>query len=127
MLCLEFEISTYSFQVEPNDRDDLWLQPGRRKISGSAARIIRQVAYHHLTLLVNVDIDILRRSLSSAFSVSLLILLLEVFSLLLKFLFHGKFIFCISVFTRQPMVFYVFCEFIAWRLFEIFAKFEGLI
>ncbi|VIO89320.1 lipoate-protein ligase, mitochondrial precursor, putative [Brugia malayi] len=57
----------FNIKVEPNDRDDLWLQPGQRKISGTAARIVRQVAYHHLTLLVNVDVAILKRSLSSPF------------------------------------------------------------
>ncbi|VDM96394.1 unnamed protein product [Thelazia callipaeda] len=67
LLSKEFHI-----KVEPNVRDDLLLQPGQRKISGTAARIIRGVAYHHLTLLINVDIDILKRSLSSPFSEKLL-------------------------------------------------------
>ncbi|VDM91413.1 unnamed protein product [Onchocerca ochengi] len=62
----------FHIKVEPNDRDDLWLQPGRRKISGTAARIVRQVAYHHLTLLVNVDITTLKRSLSSPFNETML-------------------------------------------------------
>ncbi|KAL3990727.1 Biotin/lipoate A/B protein ligase family protein [Acanthocheilonema viteae] len=62
----------FNIKVEPNNRDDLWLQPGQRKISGTAARIVRQVAYHHLTLLVNVDIAILKRSLSSPFRETIL-------------------------------------------------------
>ncbi|KAM3727847.1 Lipoyltransferase 1 [Dirofilaria immitis] len=62
----------FHIKVEPNDRDDLWLQPGRRKISGTAARFVRQKAYHHLTLLVNVDIATLKRSLSSPFNETLL-------------------------------------------------------
>ncbi|CAG9536933.1 unnamed protein product [Cercopithifilaria johnstoni] len=62
----------FNIKVEPNDRDDLWLQPGRRKISGTAARIVRQLAYHHLTLLVNVDVAVLKRSLSSPFRETML-------------------------------------------------------
>uniref|UniRef100_A0A0R3RWR0 BPL/LPL catalytic domain-containing protein n=1 Tax=Elaeophora elaphi TaxID=1147741 RepID=A0A0R3RWR0_9BILA len=62
----------FNIKVEPNDRDDLWLQPGRRKISGTAARIVRQVAYHHLTLLVNIDVDVLKRSLLSPFRETIL-------------------------------------------------------
>ncbi|VDK78868.1 unnamed protein product [Litomosoides sigmodontis] len=68
-LCMIAEALSQEFniKVEPNNRNDLWLQPGQRKISGTAARIVRQVAYHHLTLLVNADIAILKRSLSSPF------------------------------------------------------------
>lgn len=68
----ELKIRTYVVQVEPNNRSDLWLQPGQRKISGTAARIVRQVAYHHLTLLVNANVATLKRSLSSPFRVSFL-------------------------------------------------------
>ncbi|EJD75915.1 hypothetical protein LOAG_17036 [Loa loa] len=62
----------FNIKVQPNDRDDLWLQPGQRKISGTAARIVRQVAYHHFTLLINVDVAILKRSLSSPFRETIL-------------------------------------------------------
>ncbi|KAI6191960.1 BPL/LPL catalytic domain-containing protein [Aphelenchoides bicaudatus] len=48
-------------------RDDLLLQPGDRKISGTAARIAHGKAYHHLTLLVKPDLPILRRVLQSPF------------------------------------------------------------
>lgn len=47
-----------------NERDDLLL-PGERKISGTAARIASGRAYHHLTLLVDTDLEALRRSLTS--------------------------------------------------------------
>lgn len=48
-----------------NQRDDLLLQPGDRKISGTAARIAHGRAYHHLTLLVKPDLPVLRRVLQS--------------------------------------------------------------
>ncbi|VDD91129.1 unnamed protein product [Enterobius vermicularis] len=48
----------YNVKVESNKRDDLLLQPGNRKFSGTAARIARGQAYHHLTLLVKVDKNI---------------------------------------------------------------------
>jgi lipoate-protein ligase A len=50
-----------------NQRDDLLLQPGDRKISGTAARIAHGRAYHHLTLLVRPDLPLLRRVLRSPF------------------------------------------------------------
>jgi lipoate-protein ligase A len=48
-----------------NQRDDLLLQPGDRKISGTAARIAHGRAYHHLTLLIKPDLSVLRRVLQS--------------------------------------------------------------
>lgn len=53
----------------PNKRDDLWLQPGERKVSGTAARIAHGRAYHHMSLLVNVDLSVLKESLKSPFAV----------------------------------------------------------
>uniref|UniRef100_A0A914P663 BPL/LPL catalytic domain-containing protein n=1 Tax=Panagrolaimus davidi TaxID=227884 RepID=A0A914P663_9BILA len=47
-------------------RDDI-IFPDERKVSGTAARIARGRAYHHLTLLINEDLDILRQSLNSPF------------------------------------------------------------
>ncbi|CAD5229457.1 unnamed protein product [Bursaphelenchus okinawaensis] len=47
-----------------NTRDDLLL-PGDRKISGTAARIAKGRAYHHLTLLVDTDLAALSLSLRS--------------------------------------------------------------
>uniref|UniRef100_A0A914CZB0 BPL/LPL catalytic domain-containing protein n=1 Tax=Acrobeloides nanus TaxID=290746 RepID=A0A914CZB0_9BILA len=41
-------------QIIRNVRDDLLLEPGSRKISGTAARISHGRAYHHFTLLVDV-------------------------------------------------------------------------
>uniref|UniRef100_A0A915C158 BPL/LPL catalytic domain-containing protein n=1 Tax=Parascaris univalens TaxID=6257 RepID=A0A915C158_PARUN len=55
----------YKLNVIPNKRDDLWLQPGERKVSGTAARIANGRAYHHMTLLVNVDLPVLKESLKS--------------------------------------------------------------
>ncbi|VDM28190.1 unnamed protein product [Toxocara canis] len=52
-------------QVVPNTRDDLLLQPGERKISGTAARIAHSRAYHHMTLLVDTDLAVLKKSLKS--------------------------------------------------------------
>ena len=49
-------------------RDDL-IFPDERKISGTAARIARNRAYHHLTLLIAEDLDILRQSLKSPWKV----------------------------------------------------------
>ncbi|KAI6209683.1 Lipoyltransferase 1, mitochondrial [Aphelenchoides besseyi] len=57
----------FNVQIEANKRDDLLLQPGDRKVSGTAARIARGRAYHHLTLLVNPDLQTLRRSIRSPF------------------------------------------------------------
>ncbi|KHN82616.1 Lipoyltransferase 1, mitochondrial [Toxocara canis] len=55
----------YNINVVPNTRDDLLLQPGERKISGTAARIAHSRAYHHMTLLVDTDLAVLKKSLKS--------------------------------------------------------------
>uniref|UniRef100_A0A914XZ01 BPL/LPL catalytic domain-containing protein n=1 Tax=Panagrolaimus superbus TaxID=310955 RepID=A0A914XZ01_9BILA len=47
-------------------RDDI-IFADERKVSGTAARIARGRAYHHLTLLIDEDLDILRRTLNSPF------------------------------------------------------------
>jgi len=51
--------------LEPiiNERDDILLDG--KKISGTAAKITRNKAYHHCTILVNVDRDKLSRSLKN--------------------------------------------------------------
>ncbi|GMR49767.1 hypothetical protein PMAYCL1PPCAC_19962, partial [Pristionchus mayeri] len=56
-----------SFQVKvvPTARDDLEMQPGSRKCSGTAARIVRGRAYHHMTMLVDVDLERLSGMLRS--------------------------------------------------------------
>ncbi|KAF1769599.1 hypothetical protein GCK72_001416 [Caenorhabditis remanei] len=55
----------FSVNIVPNKRDDMELQPGTRKCSGTAARIARGQAYHHLTLLIDADLSILSKSLKS--------------------------------------------------------------
>uniref|UniRef100_A0A8R1DF75 BPL/LPL catalytic domain-containing protein n=1 Tax=Caenorhabditis japonica TaxID=281687 RepID=A0A8R1DF75_CAEJA len=57
--------SQYSLNIIPNKRDDMELQPGNRKCSGTAARIARGQAYHHLTLLIDANLSILSNSLKS--------------------------------------------------------------
>lgn len=57
--------SQFSVNIVPNKRDDMELQPGNRKCSGTAARIAKGQAYHHLTLLVDADLSILSKSLKS--------------------------------------------------------------
>lgn len=57
--------------VVPNGRDDLTLEPGERKVSGTAARISHGRAYHHLTLLVDVDVERLKTALRSPYAVSI--------------------------------------------------------
>uniref|UniRef100_A0A8R1V2D9 BPL/LPL catalytic domain-containing protein n=1 Tax=Pristionchus pacificus TaxID=54126 RepID=A0A8R1V2D9_PRIPA len=46
----------FAVKVVPTSRDDLEMQPGSRKCSGTAARIVRGRAYHHMTMLVDVDL-----------------------------------------------------------------------
>ncbi|CAD6184526.1 unnamed protein product [Caenorhabditis auriculariae] len=46
-------------------RDDMELQPGNRKCSGTAARIAHGMAYHHFTLLVVANLKVLSASLNS--------------------------------------------------------------
>ncbi|VDK18397.1 unnamed protein product [Anisakis simplex] len=55
----------YQLELIPNTRDDLWLQPGERKVSGTAARIAHGRAYHHMSLLVDTDLPTLKKSLKS--------------------------------------------------------------
>ena len=50
--------------VSVNKRDDIVLD-GEKKISGTAAKIGRNTAYHHCTLLVNVDTTNLHRALNN--------------------------------------------------------------
>ncbi|KAH7728883.1 CRE-GIP-2 protein [Aphelenchoides avenae] len=57
--------------VVPNGRDDLILEPGERKVSGTAARISHGRAYHHLTLLVDVDVERLKTALRSPYADSI--------------------------------------------------------
>ncbi|GJQ85965.1 hypothetical protein Trydic_g21812 [Trypoxylus dichotomus] len=51
----------YGLEIEITKRDDLVI--GDHKVSGTAAKLARTVAYHHCTLLVNSDKRILRDSL----------------------------------------------------------------
>lgn len=51
--------------VEPNARDDLCLSDGGSKISGTAARVSQGRAYHHLTLLVEADLERMKKALHS--------------------------------------------------------------
>ncbi|TKR87708.1 hypothetical protein L596_012065 [Steinernema carpocapsae] len=55
----------FGVNIVPNERDDMILQPGDRKISGTAARISRGRAYHHFTLLVDADLPFLKKTLKS--------------------------------------------------------------
>ena len=50
--------------VSVNKRDDIVLD-GEKKISGTAAKIGRNTAYHHCTLLVNVDTTNLHKALNN--------------------------------------------------------------
>ncbi|XP_043217473.1 lipoyltransferase 1, mitochondrial-like [Amphibalanus amphitrite] len=52
----------WGFDITVNERDDILLD-GAFKVSGTAAKLTRNTAYHHLTLMVNVDTDSLHRSL----------------------------------------------------------------
>uniref|UniRef100_A0AC35UH95 BPL/LPL catalytic domain-containing protein n=1 Tax=Rhabditophanes sp. KR3021 TaxID=114890 RepID=A0AC35UH95_9BILA len=58
----------YGTNIVPNSRDDMLLNPGERKISGTAARISKGKAYHHLTLLVDVDLQRLKLVLKSPYA-----------------------------------------------------------
>lgn len=50
-------------ELEVNDRDDVML--GTRKVSGTAAKLGRESAYHHCTLLLGVDTSHLHSCLTS--------------------------------------------------------------
>ncbi|CAI5439110.1 unnamed protein product [Caenorhabditis angaria] len=54
-----------ALKIEPNSRDDMELLPGNRKCSGTAARIAKGQAYHHLTLLVDANLENLKNALKS--------------------------------------------------------------
>ncbi|KAE9551395.1 hypothetical protein FO519_005403 [Halicephalobus sp. NKZ332] len=56
--------SALNTKVIATKRDDL-IFSDERKISGTAARIARNRAYHHLTLLISEDLELLRQSLKS--------------------------------------------------------------
>lgn len=51
----------FGLDVEINSREDLTLR--NYKISGTASKLARTCAYHHCTLLVNANVDHLRKSL----------------------------------------------------------------
>uniref|UniRef100_A0A7E4ZWY9 BPL/LPL catalytic domain-containing protein n=1 Tax=Panagrellus redivivus TaxID=6233 RepID=A0A7E4ZWY9_PANRE len=59
--------SEFGTKITPTKRDDLVFPDGERKVSGTAARIVKGRAYHHLTLLVDEDLDLLRACLKSPF------------------------------------------------------------
>lgn len=54
--------SVMNVDVSINKRDDIVID-GERKISGTAAKLSRTGAYHHCTLLVNVDSSLHEASL----------------------------------------------------------------
>ena len=54
----------FDIDISVNSRDDLIVN-GERKVSGTAAKIGRKSAYHHCTLLVNVDTTILHSALNN--------------------------------------------------------------
>ena len=73
-----FSRKCFISQITPTKRDDMELPPRKgdeipRKISGTAARIARGRAYHHLTLLVDSKADILKAALKSPFRVRYLL------------------------------------------------------
>ncbi|KII73249.1 Lipoyltransferase 1, mitochondrial [Thelohanellus kitauei] len=55
----------YSLGVETSTRHDLWLHSS--KVSGSSARIVKDKAYHHCTLLCSAEITSMRQVLASCF------------------------------------------------------------
>lgn len=55
-------IDTWGLNVSVNERDDLLLDD-KHKISGTAAKLTRDSAYHHCTLMVNVDLAALKAAL----------------------------------------------------------------
>nr|CDJ82370.1 Biotin lipoate A B protein ligase domain containing protein [Haemonchus contortus] len=57
----------FAVDIVPTKRDDMELQPGSRKCSGTAARITREKSYHHLTLLIEADLMLLSAALKSPF------------------------------------------------------------
>ena len=66
--CLaRFLKDTYKFNVSLNERDDLILD-AKYKISGTAAKLGLKRAYHHCTLLCNVDSEKLNKVLLPSYS-----------------------------------------------------------
>lgn len=61
------------FQIESeiNARQDLVLASNQRKISGTAAKLSSKNAYHHCTLLVDVQLDRLRSAIRKDLDVSM--------------------------------------------------------
>lgn len=53
----------FQLTLRRTDRDDIFLE--NFKITGSASRLERLYAYHHFTLLINADLNQLRRTLKS--------------------------------------------------------------
>jgi len=62
LICKALEKSV-KVDVSVNDRDDIVLD-GTHKISGTAAKLGRETAYHHCTVLVDVKTDILHDALN---------------------------------------------------------------
>ena len=54
---------TFDLSLRRTDRDDVFLD--EFKVTGSASRLERLYAYHHFTLLINANLNDLRRSLKS--------------------------------------------------------------
>lgn len=54
----------YNINADPNDRDDI-IVDGKYKVSGTASKLAHKKAYHHCTLLVNVDKSVLSEVLKN--------------------------------------------------------------
>lgn len=59
----EFLENHYSIQSEISPREDLVTKENKLKISGTASKMARINAYHHCTLLVNVDVSKMRNAI----------------------------------------------------------------
>lgn len=57
----------FGISADITKRGDLLVNDGEFKVSGSAYRLDRDRAYHHLTLLVHSDLSLLRRLLKSPY------------------------------------------------------------
>jgi len=64
IICEALKEINSNIDVKVNDRDDLILEE-KWKISGSAARLLRNEALHHCTLLVDANVETLNSVLSS--------------------------------------------------------------
>merc|ERR1719402_1358892 len=67
LICAALEKSV-RVDVSVNDRDDIVLD-NEHKISGTAAKLGRETAYHHCTVLVNVDTTSLHEALNHAIDI----------------------------------------------------------